>query len=103
MPRRWLIWPGYSRAPERDRFVTALPTPGQQALQAWVAHRRPLVAMDVAEHQRLSWSHAAARMNIEALLNAMARTGLSWNEALDAGWVLESKDSRSRFHAAALW
>jgi transposase len=60
-----------SRHPERDRFVSALPTPEQQTLQALVARRRQLVAMRVAEHQRLSVSHAAARKSIEAIIKAI--------------------------------
>jgi len=57
--------------PERERFVSALPTPEQQVLQALVARRRQLVAMRVAEHQRLSVSHAAARKSIETMLRAI--------------------------------
>lgn len=60
-----------SRHPERDRFISALPTPEQQALQALVARRRQLVAMQVAERQRLSVSHAAARKSIEAIIAAI--------------------------------
>ena len=60
-----------SRHPERERFVTVLPTPEQQALQALVARRRQLVAMRVAEHQRLSTSHTAARKSIEAMIEAI--------------------------------
>lgn len=60
-----------ARHPQRERFVSALPTPEQQALQALVARRRQLVAMHVAEHQRLSTSHAVARGSIEALLKAI--------------------------------
>jgi transposase len=58
-------------SPERDRFVTVLPTPEQQALQALVARRRQLVAMQVAERQRLSVSHAAARKSIEGMIMAI--------------------------------
>jgi transposase len=60
-----------SRHPQRERFVSALPTPEQQALQALVARRRQLVAMRVAEHQRLSVSHAAARKSIAAMIEAI--------------------------------
>lgn len=60
-----------TRHPQRERFITALPTPEQQALQARVARRRQLVAMHIAEHQRLSTSHAVARGSIEALLKAI--------------------------------
>ena len=60
-----------SRHPERERFVSALPTPEQQVLQALVARRRQLVAMRVAEHQRLSVSHAAAKKSIEAMIEAI--------------------------------
>lgn len=60
-----------ARHPERDRFVSALPTPEQQALQALVARRRQLVVMHVAEQQRLSVSHAVARTSIETLIKAI--------------------------------
>lgn len=60
-----------SRHTERERFVSVLPTPEQQTLQALVARRRQLVAMRVAEHQRLSVSHAAARKSIEAMIEAI--------------------------------
>ena len=60
-----------SRHPERDRFVSVLPTPEQQILQALVARRRQLVWMHVAEQQRLSTSHAAARKSIEAMIQAI--------------------------------
>ena len=60
-----------ARHPERDRFISVLPTPEQQVLQALVARRRQLVAMHVAEHQRLSVSHQAARKSIEALIQAI--------------------------------
>lgn len=60
-----------ARHPERDRFVSVLPTPEQQALQALVARRRQLVAMLVAERQRLATSHAIARKSIEALIRAI--------------------------------
>ena len=60
-----------ARHPQRDRFITVLPTPEQQVLQALVARRRQLVAMPVAEHQRLSLSHQATRKSIEALIQAI--------------------------------
>jgi len=60
-----------ARHPERDRFVSALPTPEQQALQALVARRRQVVMMHVAEHQRLSISHAVARKSVAALIKAI--------------------------------
>jgi transposase len=60
-----------TRHPERERFVSRLPTPEQQALQALVARRRQLVAMRVAEQHRLSVSHAVARKSIEALIQAL--------------------------------
>ena len=59
------------RHPERDKFVKALPTAEQQALQALVARRRQLVTMLVAERQRLAISHKAARASIEALIKAI--------------------------------
>lgn len=60
-----------ARHPERDKFVKALPTAEQQALQALVARRRQLVTMLVAERQRLATSHKAARASIEALIKAI--------------------------------
>lgn len=69
-----------ARHPQRERFISLMPTPEQQALQALVARRRQLVAMHVAEHQRLAVSHAAARHSIEALIKAI-RTQLDELEA----------------------
>lgn len=60
-----------SRHPQRDRFVTALPSPEQQLLQALVTRRRQLVAMRVTEHQRLASSHKAARKSIEIIIKAI--------------------------------
>lgn len=60
-----------SRHPERERFVSALPTAEQQTLQALVARRRQLIAMQVAERQRLSVSHAAARKSITTMIQAI--------------------------------
>lgn len=57
-----------ARHPERDRFVRVLPSQDQQVLQALVARRRQLVAMRVAEQQRLSTSHAVVREGVEALI-----------------------------------
>ncbi|TVQ95395.1 MAG: IS110 family transposase [Desulfovibrionales bacterium] len=65
---------------ERDRFIKVLPTPEQYALQALVARRRQLVALRVAEQQRLSVSHAVARKSIEALIEAI-RTQIAEVEA----------------------
>ena len=60
-----------ARHPERDKFVTVLPTAEQQALQAPMARRRQLVTMLVAERQRLAISHKAARPSIETLIKAI--------------------------------
>ena len=60
-----------ARHPERDKFVKALPTAEQQALQALVARRRQLVTMLLAERRRLATSHKAARASIEALMKAI--------------------------------
>jgi transposase len=60
-----------AHSPDRDKFVKPLPTAEQQALQARVARRRQLVAMQVAERNRLSVSHKAARASIEALIEAI--------------------------------
>lgn len=60
-----------ARHPERERFISVLPTPEQQTLQALVARRRQLVGMDIAERQRLSVSHTAARKSIETMIIAI--------------------------------
>lgn len=59
------------RHPQRDKFVKPLPDAEQQALQALVARRRQLVAMLVAERQRLQRSHNVARTSIIALIKAI--------------------------------
>lgn len=60
-----------ARHPDRQRFVKALPSPEQQALQALVARRRQLVTMLIAERLRLPISHSAACKSIEAIINAI--------------------------------
>lgn len=58
---------------DREKFIRQLPTSKQQELQALVARRRQLVAMKVAERQRLSTSHNVARKSIEAIIEAICR------------------------------
>jgi len=58
---------------DRKKFIRQLPTSKQQELQALVARRRQLVAMKVAERQRLSTSHNVARKSIEAIIEAISR------------------------------
>jgi len=56
-----------------DRFVRPLSVPEQQDLAALVHRRRQLVAMQLAERQRLRLARAVARPSIEAMLEFIAR------------------------------
>lgn len=62
-----------ARHPERERFVKPLPTAEQQALAAWVARRRQLVAMLGAERNRLAQSHPQTRKSIQAIIEALTK------------------------------
>jgi transposase len=61
------------RRPDCERFIRPLSEPHQQDLAALVTRRRQLVAMQLAERQRLRLARAVARPSIEALLEAIAR------------------------------
>lgn len=58
---------------DADRFVRPLSAPEQQDLAALVNRRRQLVAMQLAERQRLRLARQVARPSIEAMLQAIAR------------------------------
>lgn len=60
-----------ARHPDRDKIVKPLPCADLQHLQAMVVRRRQLVAMLVAERQRLAVAHQAARPSIEAIVKAL--------------------------------
>jgi transposase len=62
-----------ARRPDCKRFIRPLSEPEQQDLAALVTRRRQLVAMQLAERQRLRLARAVARPSIEALLEAIAR------------------------------
>jgi transposase len=59
------------RSPERDRFVKPLPSAEQQALAALVTRRRQLIAMLVAERNRLAQAPAANRKSIDTIIEAL--------------------------------
>jgi transposase len=61
-----------SRA-DAERFIRPVSEPAQQDLAALVTRRRQLVAMQVAERQRLKLARPVARPSIEALLEAIGR------------------------------
>lgn len=61
-----------SRA-DAERFIRPVSEPEQQDLAALVTRRRQLVAMQVAERQRLKLARPVARPSIEALLEAISR------------------------------
>lgn len=60
-----------ARHPDRDKIVKPLPCADLQHLQAMVVRRRQLVAMLVAERQRLAVAHQAARPSIETIIKAL--------------------------------
>ncbi|MDE2606314.1 MAG: IS110 family transposase [Burkholderiales bacterium] len=62
-----------AQRPDAERFVRPLSAPEQQDLAALVNRRRQLVAMQLAERQRLRLARAVARPSIEAMLQAIAR------------------------------
>lgn len=60
-----------ARHPDRDKIVKPLPCADLQHLQAMVVRRRQLVAMLVAERQRLAVAHQAARPSIETIIKTL--------------------------------
>lgn len=62
-----------ARHPERGKMVKPLPTAEAQQLQAWVVRRRQLVTMLVAERQRLTVAHHAARPSVAAIIAALKK------------------------------
>lgn len=60
------------RHPERDKFIKPLPTSEQQVLAALVIRRRQLIAMLVAERNRLAQTHAQTRKSVDAIIEALA-------------------------------
>jgi transposase len=61
------------RHPQRERFIKPLPTAEQQALAALVSRRRQLIAMLVAERNRLALAHPQTRKSIEAIIKALTQ------------------------------
>lgn len=72
-----------NRHPERERFIRALPDEDRQVLTAMVVRRRQLIAMLVAERNRLYLSHPQNRKSlsiiIKALEDELARVDTSMN------------------------
>lgn len=62
-----------ARRKDVDRFVRPLSVPQQQDLAALVHRRRQLVAMQLAERQRLRLARQVARASIEQMLEFIAR------------------------------
>lgn len=62
-----------AQRPDAQRFVRPLSAPEQQDLAALVNRRRQLVAMQLAERQRLRLARPVARPSIEAMLQAIAK------------------------------
>ncbi|HDY8629303.1 TPA: IS110 family transposase [Klebsiella pneumoniae] len=60
-----------NRHPERKRFIRALPDAERQALAAMVVRRRQLIAMLVAERNRLHPSHPQNKKSINTIIKAL--------------------------------
>ena len=60
-----------NRHPERKRFIRALPDAERQALAAMVVRRRQLIAMLVAELNRLYPSHPQNKKSINTIIKAL--------------------------------
>jgi len=58
---------------DAQRFIRPVSAPEQQDLAALVNRRRQLVAMQLAERQRLRLARTVARSSIEAMLQAIAK------------------------------
>ncbi|EDX7952701.1 IS110 family transposase [Salmonella enterica subsp. enterica serovar Minnesota] len=60
-----------NRHPERERFIRALPDAERQVLNAMVVRRRQLIAMLVAERNRLYPAHPQSRKSISIIIKAL--------------------------------
>ncbi|HAF2131472.1 TPA: IS110 family transposase, partial [Salmonella enterica] len=60
-----------NRHPERSRFIRALPDAERQVLNAMVVRRRQLIAMLVAERNRLHPAHPQSRKSINTIIKAL--------------------------------
>ncbi|EDS7590224.1 IS110 family transposase, partial [Salmonella enterica subsp. diarizonae] len=60
-----------NRHPERSRFIRALPDAERQVLNAMVVRRRQLIAMQVAERNRLHPAHPQSRKSINTIIKAL--------------------------------
>ncbi|CAK8736656.1 IS110 family transposase ISKpn42 [Sodalis praecaptivus] len=60
-----------NRHPERGRFIRALPDAERQVLNSMVVRRRQLIAMLVAERNRLYLAHPQSRKSINIIIKAL--------------------------------
>lgn len=60
-----------NRHPKRDRFIRTLPDAERQVLNAMVVRRRQLIAMQVAERNRLYLAHPQSRKSINIIIKAL--------------------------------
>ncbi|WP_440862981.1 IS110 family transposase [Symbiopectobacterium purcellii] len=60
-----------NRHPERGRFIRALPDTERQVLNSMVVRRRQLIAMLVAERNRLYLAHQQSRKSINIIIKAL--------------------------------
>jgi transposase len=61
------------RHPERDKFIKPLPTVEQEVLAALVTRRRQLIAMLVAERNRLAQAHLQTKASINTIIQALTK------------------------------
>lgn len=61
------------RHPEREKFVKPLPSAEQQRLAAMVTRRRQLVAMLVAEGNRLAQAHPHTQKSLNTIIKALTK------------------------------
>ena len=61
------------RHPERDKFVKPQPTAEQQVLAALVVRRRQIIAMLLAERNRLAQSHPMTKTSIGTIIRALTK------------------------------
>ncbi|MCK7177155.1 IS110 family transposase [Enterobacter cloacae] len=60
-----------NRHPERERFIRALPDAERQVLTSMVVRRRQLIAMMVAERNRLHLAHPQSRKSINIIIKVL--------------------------------
>ncbi|MBA4823444.1 IS110 family transposase [Pantoea ananatis] len=88
-----------NRHPEKSRFIKKMPDAERQILTAMVVRRRQLIAMSVAERNRLHPAHPQNRRSISIILQALEDELARIDAEMDRHISLHFKDPADRLCA----